>query len=176
MKNLFKLIPIIGLLLAACGGAGIMPGNGPAGTPVPDELQGEWLYGRISTIQYYDPISGHWGQPNGAGDRFKLEANGSYERSRLIQLSNYGCESYLFIWEKGTVKIDLGQSQIVFQPWTGAVKSQSCSASNSYEKKGPGSVNPETYDAEMGQSDSGQPLLRLNTTDGKGSALYGRPK
>lgn len=177
MKNLFKLIPTLALLLAACGaGVGTPTPTGPAGTPVPAELQGEWLYGRISTIQYYDPVTGHWGQPNGAGDRFRLEADGSYERSRLIQVSTYGCESYLFIWEKGTVKLDFDRSQISFQPWTGALKSQSCSASNSYEKKGPGSVNPETYEAAFGTNESGQPVLQLKTLDGQGSALYGRPQ
>ncbi len=153
MNRFLKLIPMLGLFLAACGGSGgAAPAvTGPSGTPVPTELQGEWLYGRISSIQYYDPISGRWGQPNGAGDRFRLEADGRYERTRMIQISTYGCESYLFIWEKGTVKLDFDKSQITFQPWDGAVKSQSCSPSNSYEKKGPGSVNPETYDAAMGK-------------------------
>ena len=170
MRQLLRFIPLLVLLLAACGGAGGMPTSGPAGTPVPAELQGEWLYGRISTIQYYDPVTGSWGQPNGAGDRFRLEADGKYERTRLLQISTYGCESSLFIWEKGTVKLDLEKSQITFQPWTGAVKSQSCSPSHTYEKKGPGAVNPETYNAEMDQNDSGQSVLRLRVGLGGGGA------
>lgn len=174
MNRFLKLIPILGLMLAACGGAGA--GSGPEGTPVPADLQGEWLYGRISSIQYYDPVSGHWGQPAGAGDRFRLEAGGNYERFRLIQLSTYGCESYLFIWEKGTVRLDFDKSQITFQPWTGAVKSQSCSPANTYEKKGPGSVKPETYNAAYGTNEYGQEVLQLKTLDGQGSALYGRPQ
>jgi hypothetical protein len=181
MTRGFTLLALItALSLTACPGVPAAPGSGTPtptsqpGTPVPTELQGEWLYGRISSIQYYNPVTGSWGQPAGAGDRFKLEANSNYERSRMIQLSTYGCESFLFIWEKGTVKLDFDKSQISFQPADGAVKSQSCSASNSYEKKGPGSVKPETYDAEMGEDSNGKPLLRLKTLDGKGSALYGR--
>jgi hypothetical protein len=176
MNQLMNFLPTLAVILAACGGAGLMPVSGPAGTPVPAEIQGEWVYGRISTIQYYDPVTGSWGQPGGAGDRFRLETDGKYERTRLLQLSTYGCESYLFIWERGTVRVDLEKSQITFQPWTGAVKSQSCSASNSYEKKGPGSVNPETYDVELSQNESGGLLMRLSMVGGEGSALYGRPQ
>jgi hypothetical protein len=171
--KLMKTVLFAALLmtLSACPGVQALPG-----TPVPSELQGEWTYGTISSVQYYNPNNGHWGQVNGAGDRFNLEPNGDYERSRLLQLTTYGCESYLFIWEKGTIKLDFDKSQITFQPADGAVKSQSCSAANSYEKKGPGSVKPETYDAEMGEDSNGKTLLRLNTLDGKGSALYGRPQ
>lgn len=172
MKRTWIVSLTAALALTACPAAPAMP----VGTPVPAELQGEWLYGRVSSIGYYDPATGTWGQPAGAGDRFKLEPNGNYERSRLIQLTTYGCESYLFIWERGTVKIDLAQSRISFQPGDGVVKSQSCSAANSYEKKGPGSVKPETYDAELGQNDTGKPLLRLSMVGGEGSALYGRPQ
>ena len=78
--------------LTACPGVQALPG-----TPVPSELQGEWTYGTIWSVQYYNPNNGQWGQVNGAGDRFKLEPNGDYERSRLIQISTYGCESNLFI-------------------------------------------------------------------------------
>lgn len=157
------------IALTACPGMQYLPG-----TPVPTELQGEWSFGSISSIQYYNPSNGHWGQPAGAGDRFGLEPDGRYERSRLIQLTNYGCETYLFIWEKGTVRVE--NNQLKFQPADGAVKGQSCSASRSYEKRGPGSVKPETYTIELSTNEFGQEVMTLVTEDGQGRALYGRPQ
>lgn len=39
---------------------------------IPSQLQGEWFYGRISSIQYQDRNTGQSAQPNGSSDRFKL--------------------------------------------------------------------------------------------------------
>jgi hypothetical protein len=165
--NKYLLSAALAGLLTACPSIQPQPG-----TPVPNELQGEWTYGTISSVQYYNPDNGHWGQINGAGDRFKLEPNGNYERSRLLQITTYGCQSNLFIWEVGTVRLE--NQSIKFQPANGAVKGQSCNAANSFEKRGANAVNPETWGLELQINEFNQDVLVL--TQGEAIAHYGRPQ
>ncbi|BAT54879.1 hypothetical protein NOS3756_38540 [Nostoc sp. NIES-3756] len=139
---------------------------------IPSQIQGEWSYGRISSIQYQDSYTGTSAQPNGSSDRFKVTPNGNYERARLLQINTYGCASYLFIQEKGKVKID-GQ-KFIFEPRDSFVKGQQCSASNTYERRNTAKV--ETYSWFVERNDYGQDVLVLETLDGKGKAHYGRPK
>ena len=166
---MYKLtLPVLVLIaLTACPGVQYQPG-----TPITTDFQGEWSYGTISSVQYYNPINGHWGQANGAGDRFKLKPNGRYERSRLLQITTGNCESNLFIYEIGTVRME--NNQIKFQPADGAVKGQSCSAANSYEKRGPGAVKPETWNYQLQINEFNQDVLVL--TQGEAVAHYGRPQ
>lgn len=139
---------------------------------IPSQLQGEWFYGRISSIQYQDRNTGQSAQPNGSSDRFKLTPNGNYERARLLQISTYGCASYLFIQEKGKVKID-GQ-KLTFEPSNSFVKGQQCSASNTYQRHNTAKV--ETYSWSLEKNDYGQEILVLETLDGQGKSHYDRPK
>jgi len=67
------------------------------GLEVPSELQGEWRYGRISSIQYQNSYTATPAQPNGSSDQFNLTPNGDYERTRLLQINTYSCASKLFI-------------------------------------------------------------------------------
>ena len=86
----------VGLLLAACGSVSPNRGAPPLpGSAVPPELQGAWRYGTISSVDYYDPVTGAWGAPSGTGITFTLDAEGDYERSSLLQVTTYGCESYV---------------------------------------------------------------------------------
>jgi len=104
-----------------------------ANSSVPAQLQGEWRYGRISSVQYYNPHSGQSAQPNGSSDQFKLATNGTYERDRLLQINTYGCASNLFIWEKGRVKVE-GQ-RFTFQPAQSLSKGQICNSGGTYKKR-----------------------------------------
>lgn len=161
------------VLLVACGQAS--PGGGPAGpalpgTPVPVELQGEWRYGSISSVNYYDPATGAWGAPSGTGIYFTLSPDGNYERSSLLQVTTYSCESYVFIWEVGTVAV--AASQITFQPSQSAVKSQQCSADHTSETRN--TVEPETFAWSVGPDDYGETLLTLTYANGE-EAHYDRP-
>lgn len=140
-------------------------------TQIPSELQGEWRYGRVSTIQYQDSYTGAPAQPSGSSDEFTVTPDGNYERARLLQITTYGCASNLFILEQGKVTIE-GQ-QLTFNPTHSKAKGQTCSAANSYEKED--SANPETYVWSIETNDAGQQVLVLETTNGEGKAHYGRP-
>ncbi|MBH8576894.1 hypothetical protein I8752_28685 [Nostocaceae cyanobacterium CENA369] len=56
---------------------------------IPEVLQGEWLYGRISSIQYQDQYTGQSAAPNGSSDRFQVTANSeTYDWS--VETNEYG--------------------------------------------------------------------------------------
>ncbi|MBD2409799.1 hypothetical protein H6H01_03540 [Nostoc calcicola FACHB-3891] len=139
---------------------------------VPTELQGEWRYGRISSIQYQDSYTGQPAAPNGSSDQFQLASNGSYQRSRLIQITTYNCASNLFIEEKGKVKVEAGR--LTFQPSDSTSKGQICNSGRTYSSRN--TAKPETYQWSIQTNEYGQQVLILETTDGQGKAHYGRPQ
>ncbi|WP_375505421.1 hypothetical protein [uncultured Nostoc sp.] len=141
-------------------------------TGVPTELQGEWRYGRISSIQYQDSYTGQSAAPNGSSDQFQLASNGNYKRNRLLQINTYNCASNLFIEEKGKVKIE-GQ-RFTFQPSDSTSKGQICNSGRTYSSRN--TAKPETYEWSIETNDYGQQVLVLATPDGKGKAHYGRPQ
>lgn len=138
---------------------------------IPSQLQGEWSYGQISSIQYKDRYTGASAQTDGSSDRFTVTPNGNYERARLMQINTYGCASYLFIQEKGKVKID--GEKLTFEPSDSFVKGQQCSVSNTYQRRNTAKV--ETYSWSLEKNDNGQEVLVLETLNGQGKAHYGRP-
>ncbi|MDZ7956227.1 hypothetical protein [Nostoc sp. DedQUE09] len=139
---------------------------------VPAELQGEWRYGRISSIQYQDSYTGQSAAPNGSSDQFQLASNGNYKRNRLIQINTYNCASNLFIEEKGKVKIEA--QRLTFQPSDSTSKGQICNSGRTYSSRN--TAKPETYEWSIETNDYGQQVLVLETADGKGRAHYGRPQ
>jgi hypothetical protein len=172
---MFLRVLIYTLLLAfltSCAQTGLTPGGGQPlpGTPVPPDLQGDWRYGTVSSIDYYDPNTGSWGQPSGTGIYFTLGPKGDYERSSLLQITTYGCESYVFIWEVGTVAVNA--SQITFQPSQSAVKSQSCTPDNTSEEFN--TVEPETFTWAVAPDAYGDTILTLTYPSGE-ETLYDRP-
>jgi hypothetical protein len=138
---------------------------------VPSELQGEWRYGRISSIQYQNSYTGAPAQPNGSSDQFNLAPNGDYERTRLLQINTYSCASNVFIQEKGKVSVK-GQ-RLTFQPVQSNSKGQICNSGRTYEQQN--TAKPETYAWSI-ETDSGQDVLVLKTLDGEGQGHYGRPQ
>ena len=65
-----------------------------SGSLLPAEIQGEWLYGRISSVQYEDITTREIKSTNGTSDRFKLDPNGNYQRVRLLKITTYNCASF----------------------------------------------------------------------------------
>ncbi|MDZ8055409.1 MAG: hypothetical protein RMX68_025110 [Aulosira sp. ZfuVER01] len=168
-----RLFAALGLTLSAS--LFVYPSTSQAGKnggAIPAELQGEWLYGRISSIQYQDQITGQSAAPNGSSDRFLVAANGSYQRQRLIQINTYNCASNLFIQEKGKVSAD--DRQLTFQPTESSSKGQICNTGRTYSGKN--TAKPETYAWSISKNEYGQEVLLLQTTDGQGQAHYGRPQ
>ncbi len=107
-----RQLALCSLALALTGSLVAYPkaSKGDNSLEVPSELQGEWRYGRISSIQYQNSYTGAPAQPNGSSDQFNLAPNGDYERTRLLQINTYSCASNLFIQEKGKVSVEVSAS------------------------------------------------------------------
>ena len=60
---------------------------------VPAALQGQWEYGYVSPIEYYDPSTGKYAEGSGTSEIIRIKADGSYERNGIIVVSTYGCTS-----------------------------------------------------------------------------------
>lgn len=141
-------------------------------TVVPAELQGDWRYGRISSVQYQDSYTGQPAAPNGSSDEFQLTSNGNYQRKRLLQINTYNCASHLFIEEKGKVKVEA--QSFTFQPTESISTGQICNTGRTYSSRN--TAKSETYKWSIETNDYGQQVLVLETADGQGRSHYGRPQ
>lgn len=175
----FGLVLGLSLSLAACGAAapgtgsatppatGGQGGGGQTGSALPEKMVGGWLYGTLSSIEYYDPGSNKWMDSSGASEIVKYQANGRYERTRLLSLRTYNCESKLFIYEKGVVKLQ--GDKLTYQPSEGVNKGYTCSPSNSWNTN---KINSETWTLAFETDSGGKDVMVLS--DGEAVAHYGR--
>lgn len=142
-------------------------GLASAASSLPSVMLGSWLYGRLSPIEYYDRATNKWQDASGASEIVTYRADGSYERTRLLSLTTYGCTSKLFIYERGTVKID--GSRLTYQPREGVNKGYTCTPSNSWNTS---KINPETYTFHFEKNTAGKDVLVLQGKESE--AHYGR--
>lgn len=63
---------------------------------------GTWWEGTLSTIQFYDPTTGHWAAPNGVGTFLTLNADGSFRAGGVLNVTSGYCTSTLMVDERGT--------------------------------------------------------------------------
>ena len=141
----------------------------PNGSPVGAPMLGSWLYGRLSPIEYYDRTSDRWMDASGATEIVTFGADGRYERTRLLSLTTYGCTSKLYIYEKGTVKIE--GDRITYRPTEGVNKGYTCTPSNRWETR---KINPETWVFRFEKDSNGADVMVLQNLKGDAEAHYGR--
>ena len=89
-------------------------GGGDGTGQVPAEMAYEWAWGGVtSSVDFYDPSTGQWGNPDSAGGFYRLGADGSYEEGAMLQASLYGCSTNTFFYDSGTFAVQ--GDTIVFQ-------------------------------------------------------------
>ncbi|PYE55191.1 hypothetical protein [Deinococcus yavapaiensis] len=142
-------------------------GAASAAPAVPSVMVGSWLYGRLSPIEYYDRGTNKWQDASGASEIVTYRADGTYERTRLLSLTTFNCTSKLFIYEKGTVKID--GDRLTYQPREGVNKGYTCKPSNSWNTT---QINPETYTLHFEKNTVGKDVMVLRGKESE--AHYGR--
>lgn len=120
-RTLLALLPA--LLLAASARA----------AAVPAALQGQWEYGYVSPIEYYDPSTGKYAEGSGTSEIIRIQADGSYERSGIIVVTTYSCTSKLLTTSRG--KVSLKGNILTFTPTSVYNKGYTCSPSKSYETR-----------------------------------------
>lgn len=170
----------LSVVLAACGGTSPQPGpgggnpgpgNGQVGDPLPAALQGEWHYGSISPIEYYDPSSGKYAEASGTSIILKLTADGKFERSGITVISTYNCTSKILLNESGVV--DLDGDKLTLIPKTSYAKGYQCSPSKPFENRTPtNSVNTWKVTGSGAEA-----VLTLGDPEGKSAdSRYNRPR
>ncbi|MCA9837503.1 MAG: hypothetical protein KC422_11320 [Trueperaceae bacterium] len=164
-KKILSLLALV-VLFAACSttpeptpdpGDNPEPGSGS----LPQELQGEWFAGSISSIQFYDPITGDWAAPNGSGFYMIFKADGSYEEGAVINSTQYNCSLQLLGVAKGTAEVN-GTKLTLHQTQRKVHVSNTCgNASDSSE-----GIKDYVYGIEFKDDAFGTPALFLTETDG----------
>ncbi|MFC4454240.1 hypothetical protein [Deinococcus sonorensis] len=142
-----------------------------ASSPLPAPMLGSWLYGRLSPIEYYDRTSNKWMDASGATEIVTFAADGRYERTRLLSMTTYGCTSKLYIYEKGSVKIE--GDRITYRPSEGMNKGYTCTPSNHWETT---TINPETWVFRLEKNQAGADIMVMRNLKGDAEAHYGRYK
>ncbi len=144
-------------------------GNNTPRTSVPAQLVSTWQRGTVSSINFYNPLTGTWGAPSGTGMFFKFTRDGYYEKGVLLQSSLYGCTMTFFAYNKGTMTVE--GNKIVLYPAYGKIKSiDNCVEKNNYEK--PDELKSETLLWEHGQDEYGVETLWLRYPEGNPSAFH----
>lgn len=141
----------------------------PTASPVPAPLLGSWLYGTLSSIEYYDRTTKRWQDASGASEIVTFQADGRYQRTRLLSLTTYSCTSKFYVYEKGTVRIE--GDRITYRPAEGVNKGYTCQPSNSWSTT---TLNPETWIFHFEKDRRGADILVLQNLKGDATAHYGR--
>jgi len=167
------LLMIYTLLFMGCSKDPASPDDdGNKNTPrtaVPVYLTGDWQTGTISSIDFFNPVTGVFGPPSGVGMFFKFTQDGYYEKGVLLQSTLYGHTMTFFAYNKGTMTIE--DSVIVLYPTYGRIKSEdNMVPENNYEK--PDELDSETMLWENGTDDLGLETLWLRYPDSGYSAFH----
>lgn len=134
-------------------------------------MLGSWLYGALSSTEYYDRTTNKWQDASGASEIVTFLADGRYERTRLMSLTTYGCTSKIYFYEKGTVNV--AGDKITYRPSEGVNKGYTCKPSNSWQTN---KINPETWFFQFEKDSNGADIMVLRNLKGDAEAHYGRYK
>jgi hypothetical protein len=153
----------ISLLLAV----GLSVGCGGPPTPntprsaMPAEIRGSWFTGTLSSIQYYDRITGRFQNPSGSGFYFIFDADGDYETGAVIDSTVAGCNMRLLGVEAGTA-VDRGDALTLYRHFVTTHVTNSCG--NDGERTQGQAERVVSYAVDL--DDDGREWLSLTHEDG----------
>jgi hypothetical protein len=139
-------------LLLAC------PGPDALQSPLSPELVGEWSSGGVSTVDFYNPSTGSWAAPSGAGASYEFAPDGTYVYAAMLQSSLYSCTMTVF-WSALGVAYQDGQ-HLTLTELEGTVKStHTCRPEFNYQRE---ELKPvRTFAWRIHQEESEAPQLML---------------
>jgi hypothetical protein len=133
---------VVALVLAACGGDGSAtgPGGDPSGPGggsggnVPSEVHGDWKFGTISMLSFWDDHTGDYlGSASGVAVFFTFQPNGRYKQLVYVLARSYGCVQQTWTEMEGGVDFDDGTFTV--SPARGKYKaSDNCNAHNNFQR------------------------------------------
>lgn len=122
-------------MLGACDENSSTPGGGDGNTnpntpktPPPQSLQGEWQYGTLSLLNFWDEDSQMVQSGGGVAVYFDFKPDGSYKQFIYVSITNYNCRSMSWSSTEGTATFEEGTFHIY--PSKGRNKFVSCTHSN----------------------------------------------
>jgi len=108
-------------------------GSTPQAAPaaVPGSLVGRWRSGSVSSMNFYNPATGHWAAPSGAGTAYSFEPDGTYTQTGLLQTSLYSCTTTFFSWSTGKYTVK-GNQLTLSETGASGKFTHTCSPSSDY--------------------------------------------
>jgi hypothetical protein len=177
------IVGIAGLLLAAvvaapsvareetmpAATAGVHTAPTGATPPLPAGLAGDWFSGTLSVVQAYDPISGQWADPNGAGVFLLIDATGAYQEGGVLESIAYSCTIRLRASSQGTLHAE-GIQLVLERSGGTTTMTNTCGGDGTYPQE------PErlTYRYALDVDASGHETLTLTELDGTPYLAYQR--
>jgi hypothetical protein len=161
-----KTMAIFGLVLALCSckkdnNAGNY-GNQPA-TPLPAELQGNWMFGNFSMTEYWsqDPYT-YLGNGLEYAIAFKFYANGNYEQYFTSSSVSGGITTYQQSFTKGTAELDAAHQEIKTHPFTAHYKrTRNRQVLEERDLTGSELSGTTQYNYQLGKEPNGTPAIYL---------------
>ena len=129
-------------------------------------VTGSWFDGTISSIQFYDRVTGEFADPNGEGFYFIFEPDGTYREGAVISNTQYNCSMRLLGENQGTWTAD-GANVVLGQTGGSVSIVNTCGDSGVYAQ----GAKQTVYGWSIGPDDYGTETLSLTMTDG---SPYGR--
>lgn len=127
---------------------------------------GSWFDGSISSIQFYDRVTGSFADPNGEGFYFIFEPDGTYREGAVISNTQYSCSMRLLGENQGTWTADA--ATLTLEQTGGSISiTNTCGESGVYAQ----GAKQTTYGWSVGPDDYGTETLSLTMADG---TRYGR--
>lgn len=127
------------LLAAACGSDSSGPGDDPGAEPgpgghVPPEVVGDWKWGTISLLSFWDDHTGDYlGTAGGVAVFFTFEEAGHYTMHVYALSRTYGCVKQTWTQIKGAVDFSAGTFAV--EPRSGRYKAaDNCVAGNNFDR------------------------------------------
>ncbi|HZN98854.1 MAG TPA: hypothetical protein VFB61_14060 [Gemmatimonadales bacterium] len=181
------------LLVAACGGdkdggptgpgvgnPGGLPGGEPGENPgtedpsdvgMPSEVLGTWYAGNVSSVNFFEPNTGHWDNAGGTGLFYTLMEDGTFEFGWQLYSQLYDCWTRAMVYRKGTVEAEPETATLVLHTTYARMHSEdNCNESGNYDKDIP--LEEETIIYQPGEDDYGNPVLYLQSPDGEPTAFH----
>ena len=135
-RRALAALPALALIaLAACSDSS-GPGENWSGEGghVPSSVEGDWKFGTISMLSFWDDHTGDYvGTAGGVAVFFQFEPNGTYTHQVYVLVRNYGCVQQTWTEMRGTV--DFSESTFLATPKQGKYKaSDTCVERNNFQR------------------------------------------